>query len=73
MEAQHDERHGPRPGSEPPAALAEQLWAEHGWALRGRHIALLLAVVAMASVAAELIAAHPAPPPTIHATGPSAP
>lgn len=73
MELQHDGRDGPRPGSEPPAVLAEQLWAEHGWALRGRHIALLLAVVAMASVAAELIGPRLAPPPTIHATGPSAP
>ena len=73
MGPQHDGRHGPQPGNEPPAALAERLWAEHGWALRGRHIALLLAVIALASVAVELIGPYPAPSPTIHASGPSAP
>ena len=38
-----------------PTPLAEQLWTEHGWAMRGRHLAILLATIAVASLAVEFV------------------
>ena len=38
-----------------PAPLAEQLWTEHGWGMRGRHLAILLAAIAVASFAVEFV------------------
>lgn len=37
------------------AFAAEPLWAEHGWGLSGRHVALLVGVVLIASMVLRVL------------------